>query len=78
MFGTVYLIFLFAKVPPLMQPLVLSTRRCMELAMLSVSKSQPAKVSEAAALDQHAEPSDTRRLHLRHFDENIGPLSPLV
>ncbi len=74
MFGTVYLIFLFAKVPPLLQPLVLSTRRCMELAMLSVS--QPAKVSEAAALDQHAE--HTRRLHLRHFDENIGPLSPLV
>jgi hypothetical protein len=50
----------------------------MELAMMPVAGSQAAKASEAAVSGQEVEPSGANRLHLRHFDENVGPLSPLV
>jgi hypothetical protein len=58
---------LHVQVPPLLQPLVLSTRRCMELAVMPASASL-----------QPLAPSTGDLLHIRHFDENVGPLSPLV
>ena len=66
----------YQMVPAPLQPLILATRRCMELAEKKNNnkKKKNKNKSTAGALPPSAEDVVT----LRHWDTNSGPLAPLV